>query len=475
MLTNPIIYNLRGLALPYVFLRNSIAIMMIVFFVNGCSNYKVVSPKTKPSNREVSMARKQVKPKDWIVPAEENIKDEKSAYAYIDDDKNSSSKVKDETNSAMPRNVAQMEERGENGELPSLIVTQTPPPEVIYKRGSHDTILADESASVVRINPLRNSERIHTPVTDKAEEMQKELDDANSTLDNYTKKLEMLENKSGTESADYYNLVAAINSALQNGTTTGNPILIDRWNAAQDKLNGLSQTNSLMNNLAVDLAYHTSKAAFILDSVKAAFELSGAVDEDHVQLTAIEDNINENINGTNRLTRKVNDELARLENLLRTERANMQTLSLGIAKGELYGQNLGNKMFKKAKEPDEKMVTKQERPNGIGSDVKMVSAPARKPLVIIRFDRPSVDYDKPLYTAISQALSRYPSAKFDLVTVSPSDNNPSKAAVAKNEANKNGEAVLNSLTKMGLPAERIDLSSQDSKDVLNSEVRIYLR
>jgi len=105
----------------------------------------------------------------------------------------------------------------------------------------------------------------------------------------------------------------------------------------------------------------------------------------------------------------------------------------------------------------------------------MMQLPGRKPLVIIRFDRPNVDYDQPLYMAISQALEKYPSAKFDLVAVSVSGGNPARLAMSSSEARKNGEAVLRSMAKMGLPMERVRLSAANSKDVLNSEVHIYIQ
>ena len=42
---------------------------------------------------------------------------------------------------------------------------------------------------------------------------------------------------------------------------------------------------------------------------------------------------------------------------------------------------------------------------------------ARRPLVTIRFDRPNPAYEQPLYTAVSRALERRPSATFELVGV----------------------------------------------------------
>ncbi len=343
-------------------------------------------------------------------------------------------------------------------ELPPLIVTDEPPPSVIYRRGSHDTVLSENTSTAVRQDPLR-SHKMETAVTHKAREIAMELDKAGKKIDTSNRKFDTLKNKNRAETSEYYSLVATINSALQTGTTPGNPILVDRWNAAQDKLNKLSKTSSLTNNLSVDLSYQASKTTFILESIKAAFELSGAVDSDHEKLTQLEDEVNQYITDLNRMIVKVNAELNRLSALLRTERENMQTLSLGISKGELYGANIQNTVFKKRLEGS-------AQPSDVAT---------RKALVIIKFNKPGVNYDKPLYTAISKALGRRPNAKFDLVAVSPRFKNPAKESLRLSEARKDGEAVLNSLTKMGMPASRISLSSEIRGKAQSSEVHIYIK
>ena len=86
-----------------------------------------------------------------------------------------------------------------------------------------------------------------------------------------------------------------------------------------------------------------------------------------------------------------------------------------------------------------------------------------------------MQYEQPLYTAVSQALDKYPNARFDLVAVSSSRGNPAEMALASSEARKNGEAVLRSLSAMGLPVERVRLNAANSPDVRNSEVHIYLQ
>jgi hypothetical protein len=94
-------------------------------------------------------------------------------------------------------------------------------------------------------------------------------------------------------------------------------------------------------------------------------------------------------------------------------------------------------------------------------------------LVIIRFNDPGVDYEVPLYGAVSEALRRRPGAVFDLVAVTPSI--ASGAGLPDEDALRNAEAVLRSLTAMGVPTERIFVAATASPLVGTDEVHLYVR
>lgn len=353
--------------------------------------------------------------------------------------------------------------------LPTLVVTNDPPPDVIYRRGSRDTVLS-EGASRPAGYPV-NTENVETLVTRKVSDLSRDLASISRDTETFSARLKTLQAKSDASATKYYELVAGINTELQSGTTPGNPILVERWNAAQEHLEALSQSAAFLNDLAADLTDEATRASFLQENVRAAYGLSGAVKEDHQKLHVLEDNVNQNIVAINRLLTQVSDEINRRGAYLRSERLNMTTLSLAIANGELYGQNLANTMFKKAAESGQALYNAQPGSSvDNGADLEQ-----RRPLVIIRFDRPNVNYEQALYSAVGQALEKYPSAKFDLVAVGPTEGNAAQLALASTESRKNGEAVLRSLTQMGLPIERVNLSAANSRDVQNSEVHIYIQ
>lgn len=275
--------------------------------------------------------------------------------------------------------------------------------------------------------------------------------------------LQVLRARSISNANQYQQLVAGIQAKLQVGTTPGNPNLVRAWNGAQATLEEISNTIGQMNNLANKVANDSSLASFILESVQATFGLTGAVDADHAQLTILEDDTNRTVVLIDRLLNELNEDVSRQTNYVGRERANLTVLSLAVKNGELFGTSLANRAFSSA--------------GGIASQPgpRIGNLANRRPLVVIRFDRDDVPYEEPLFTAVSEALNRRPTAVFDLVSVVPQRGTPAQVALSANSARRNAERVLRNLTAMGLPSDRISLSATTSTQTTASEVHVYVR
>ena len=117
--------------------------------------------------------------------------------------------------------------------------------------------------------------------------------------------------------------------------------------------------------------------------------------------------------------------------------------------------------------------------NAVAGDASYNAAAAPldspRPLVKIRFNQPDVDYEQPVYTAVNEALERYPNAQFDLVAVSPTSGNAAEKAIESTRARRNAEKVLRTMTQLGLSLDRVALSQSESPDAQSSEVHIYIR
>ena len=97
------------------------------------------------------------------------------------------------------------------------------------------------------------------------------------------------------------------------------------------------------------------------------------------------------------------------------------------------------------------------------------------PLVVVRFDRPNVDYQQVLYAALNQALQSRPNANFQVVAVSPTRGNAASVQMAQTTARRHAQDVMRSMTDMGVPASRMNVASSTDPAAAASEVRVFIR
>ena len=306
-----------------------------------------------------------------------------------------------------------------------------------------------------------------TDVGRKIGAMRTDLSRLQTSVSSYNGQLQKIRGETVSNAQRYHSSVATINSRLQVGTTPGNPILVQQWNTAQQQLDSISSDVAKMNTLANQVASDSSTAAYLLETTRATYGLSGAVDEDHRQLSVLEDDVNRSVVLVDRLLNELNDDVTRQMNYLANERRNLSTMSLAIKNGELLGSSLANRAY------DVNTPISGGRATAASSSPAELAA--RRPLVVIRFDRQDVDYQQALYTAVNRALERRPQAMFDLVAVAPNRGTAAQAAANTTVARRNAENVMRSLTGMGLPASRLSLSATSSADAQSSEVHLYVR
>jgi hypothetical protein len=141
------------------------------------------------------------------------------------------------------------------------------------------------------------------------------------------------------EAGAYSSIVNGITSRLQRGTTPGNPELVDQWNAAQAKLDGVTLGVGTLNSLATQVTTQASVAGYLLENVRATYAVGGAVEEDHRNLRSIESETTRSMQQIDRLIADLNAEIARQNNFLGRERTNLAALSYGVNLGRLSAPN----------------------------------------------------------------------------------------------------------------------------------------
>ena len=309
------------------------------------------------------------------------------------------------------------------------------------------------SASRFALPEVTSAPSTGTVVGQRVEALRDNLRALQARINQSSAQFEAIEASTTATSQRYHGTMAAINARLQIGTTKGNPILINQWNEAQGDLEKIAADVSEMNNLANTAAGDAGEVGFLLESVQSAFELSGAIEEDHRQLTVLDDEASRTSVLSNRLMTQLTNDINRQTVYVGTERMNLTNTSIAIKNGGFLGTSAGTRNYLETTKAD-------------------VATGERQALVIIRFDREDIAYEQALYDAVSRAMQERPQSYFDVVSIAPLNGN-----LASNQARavKNAERVLRSLTDMGLPASRINLSSSANANIASNEVHVYVR
>lgn len=303
-----------------------------------------------------------------------------------------------------------------------------------------------------------------TFVGTKVQQMRGELGQLQQQVTQRNQQLQTIRTTATQNSQRYHGLVAAVSTRLQMGTTPGNPILVSQWTQAQAEIDRMAADVGSLSNLANQVAADSAMSTYLLQAIKSTFSLSGAIDEDHRQLAVLEDETAKTVVLIDRLLGELSQDVARQSNYIGAERNNLTALSSAVKQGELLGPGLGNRANFYA----------GAQQFAAADTATPVSTDGRTPLVVIRFDRADVPYQQALYNAVSQALARKPNAVFDVVAVA-APGSQAQAASNQNQARRNADRVLRSLSEMGLPASRVNVSAGGTAPAGSNEVHVFVR
>ena len=378
-----------------------------------------------------------------------------------------------------PDAMAQSALQAKNISRPALVITDDPIPlhvrNTLYTQPTRVQDISPESlVGDAYYQPTQ------TMVTRKINDLTGELSLLQGNVKKLSSNLNQLQSENENLAAEYYASLATVNTQLQSGTTPGNPRLVQRLGTAESNLDRFGENVGALNSLALSTADAASKSSFLMEQARNAFNISGAVEEDHKQLAILEDSVANTALVIERVLNGVNDDILRTTAYLNSERHNLRTLSLAVSNGDLYGRSLANidySAYQTGPSVGSGVVSAQ--PASYTPEVNAPVAPQAlaepTKLAKIRFDRPNVDFEEPVYAAVNQALQRYPNANFDVVAVHPSEGNAARVAIETTKARRNGQKVLRTLSQMGLDMARVNLTYRPSPEAVTSEVHLFIR
>jgi hypothetical protein len=293
-----------------------------------------------------------------------------------------------------------------------------------------------------------------TPVGQRAVQLKEQADALQSRVEARAQELQQARANAIDLSQRYYSTTAGINARLQVGTTPGNPILRQQWAQASQQLDSMASEVGRMSAAQAGVQQDASQAAFLLEQVRAAYSVQGAVDDDHRLLRQVEDQTNRTVVAIDRMQGELSEDVRRQTAYVSQERSNLNLLQQAVTAGALTGPSLANRPV---------AMVGQQQAGGPGA------GGGSRPLVTIRFDRPNPAYEQPLYTAISRALERRPNATFEVVGVAPTGD-PLAAQAAQRQA----EQVARSLGALGVSADRVRVSQGSSATAQSNEVQLFV-
>lgn len=389
----------------------------------------------------------------------------------------------------LPTPAAMAQDGG--GQRPALVISNNPIPDSILDKAYRSPTQTRE-ITPEELTGHAYYKSTETMVSRRIGELESELALLQDKLVVLSDALTKVQRQNEGKAAQYYAAVATINTQLQAGTTPGNPRLVERFSTAERTLDDLGGQVTDLNQLAMDSGKLASETSYLLDATRSAYSLSGGVEEDHVRLAEIEDQTNSTVVMVERLLTSINDDLGRTNAYLATERDNLRVLSLAVTEGNFYGYGLANRPFSgsgqvyqaayappapvaqvpPAQQMDASLLTP---PPSAPAPQAVAPAQSMRPLVKIKFDSSNVAYEQPLYTAVNEALERYPNTVFNVVALHPSQGNAAETAIESTRSRRDAKRVLRTLSQFGVSDQQIKVTYDTSPNVNSSEVHIFIQ
>ena len=321
----------------------------------------------------------------------------------------------------------------------------------------------DNSENNIQTKNNGKVDPIFTYVGQRILEMQEEFIKLDADIKQGEDSFEELKFNGIKSAENYHSIVAAIAARLQIGTTPGNPILLNQYEQAQTELAEVGAQGQNLVDVGNQIALFSTRVSYLLEQARSAKKLRGAVDEDHRNLSSFQDTLKRRNVDVLRTLEDLNETVRRRDIFLAAERRRLTQLANAISTGESFGLGLGTL----GSLPAINDIENSEQ--GKRSESISVSP---NPIAIFRIDEQD-NYEQNLFGAISATLDKAPQSRFTLVAVSSSAGNPSEQAERAANARNDVSRLISSLISMGMPVDRISVSSLSVANVENTEVRLY--
>ena len=319
--------------------------------------------------------------------------------------------------------------------------------DVVTTENAEVSVVGSTNFEPVKITDGNNT---GTFVGQKVVMFRSELNQLQHSISNNNAQLQQIRASVVNNALQYHKAIGMIEAKLQVGTTPGNPQMFSMLEGAQNNIQVMNGNANTLTQLAAKVAADSANTDYLVNAIRAAYTISGAVDEDHRQLHILENEAGQTSILMNSLLNEINNDISRQKQYINTASDTIVHLSSAIKVGS-YGVN-------------NVPLNNQVSANNFGVTSSVSSG---SPLFAVKFNKAGINYKDGLKQAVSNALSKKPSVIFEVVAVSPANGS---GAIAKNNATQ----IFQDMVDMGVSPANINLSAKTGTGT-NSEVQIFVR
>ena len=258
----------------------------------------------------------------------------------------------------------------------------------------------------------------------------------------------------------YQKTVSSVQNKLQAGTTPGNPNMYAMLQQAQGNVQNMFANANALENLSSKTATNLTSVNYLENSIAAAFNISGAVDEDHKQLRDLQSEAMALAQKASALNESVSSAANfQQQNAIQSSQeinALHDSVRVGNSSGSFSKPVQRNLSSTPLMAPSHSVAPRPANANFGGM-----------PLFSVKFNNSNVNYHDGLSTAVKSALSRKPNAVFDVVAVSTNAN--------QDRAQSYASKIMNEVISFGANANNVNLNAHISEKSPVSEVLLFVR
>ena len=315
-------------------------------------------------------------------------------------------------------------------------------------------VLGTTNFEPVNVSEVSNT---GTFVGQKVMTFRSELSQLQNSIKTNNAELQKIRNSIINNALEYHKTIAEIETKLQVGTTPGNPHMFEKLAKAETNIQIMNTNSASLNQLSGKVSADTANTDYLVEAIRSAYSISGAVDEDHRQLRILENEAGQTSILMHSLLNEVNSDIVRQQQYVKTANLNISKLSDAIRVGS-FGVN--NAPLSKSP-----VLSLNETASAV-SGAEVTANVDDRPLFAVRFAGKNVDYKEGLKKAVENAVAKKKDVIFDVVAVNK---------LKSSEANEYASNIFQEVVALGVTADRVNISSKVDIEAEYPSVMIFVR